>query len=77
MIRTSLLEELFARAKVLKKFASIPIKDLQLTSAEQQELVKKGMSFTVNRMDEPHVHISDVKRASMMKEAVLKKRGGQ
>lgn len=70
-IRQELLDRLVEDARGLKKIgAAIPVKELKLTSAEQQHLVERGLTFTVNRMDEPHVAYSQRQRAIDIREKV-------
>jgi len=75
-IRTELINKIETDARELLKkdeFSAIPIKDYKLTPTEQRELVKRGMAFDADRMGNPLVRISRVKREQELRDAVKAK----
>jgi len=73
-MRTEVVDEVERLARKVKRFASLPIEDYCLTHEEQQELVRRGMSFTVDRMNHPHCHLSDRARAEELRKKVMERR---
>lgn len=72
-IRNDVLDEIEQQARGLERFSALPIAQYGLTPAEQQELVRRGMSFTVDRMGAPHVRLSDSQRAKELRDKVTSK----
>ena len=74
-IRKELIDSLETKARKTKPFAAIPVPDL--STAEQQELVRRGMSFTTDRQGRPHMALSSQARADELREKVTKGRAEQ
>jgi hypothetical protein len=73
-VRAEVVDEIESRALATDKFAAIPIEGYKLTSAEQQELVRRGLSFTTDRMNKPYAAISQRRRAEDLRAKVTSKR---
>ncbi len=78
-MRVELLNRIEAEARKLPRFASLPVEHHKLTTEEQQELISRGLTFTVDRMGKPHVHLSDRARAEELRQRVESRRkpGGE
>jgi predicted GNAT family acetyltransferase len=75
-IRASLVGKVEKLARSLSKkneFASIPIEGYKLTTAEQRELAKRGMTFDVDRMGKPQVRLSQETRTKELRDKVMAK----
>jgi molybdopterin converting factor small subunit len=54
--------------------SAMPVKDYNLTTAEQQELIKRGLTFDVDRMGNPLVRLSKETRIKELRNKVTSKK---